>query len=395
MFSTITAIGGIVTVATSGIINFLYDKFGINEITAQKVMNDAEVMSRTMRNGSVVGDVINKAIESGSANISYFALYDNNVLQTMLKVLIVASIVGAVINVTPYFFYDLTELKQQGMIKVLKIRAFFEDFGNNTLSDNDLVEVVEMIETANKLEHAEETSVSKAAIRAAKDKEAKKQAKADYKAALVRNTEIKLAPYVVNEMNRFESKLGRIQIADAEMIYAMGLNGLGLVSTAQLKKELRDAKRLPKKTEEEKEIRKYKINFCRTRLTARNYQKKYYGDSTEINVPDDSKLNELFMVEEAYDVKEEALYKELFNAKESGEKQKAKSINHEIKALKEDFKKLNKQINDEQNHRLSYTRSAKPMLDAQKLLKQAENYTHFDELKVRYNEVKNNIPVIG
>ena len=101
------------------------------------------------------------------------------------------------------------------------------------------------------------------------------------------------------------------------------------------------------------------------------------------------------MVEEAYDVKEEALYKELFNAKESGEKQKAKSINHEIKALKEDFKKLNKQINDEQNHRLSYTRSAKPMLDAQKLLKQAENYTHFDELKVRYNEVKNNIPVIG
>lgn len=392
MFSTITAFGGIITVATSGIINFLYDKFGINEATAQRVMNDAEVMSRTMRNGSVVGDVINKAIEDGSANISYFALYDNSVLQTMLKVLIIASIVGAVINVTPYFFYDLTELKQQGMIKVLKIRAFFEDFGNNTLSDNDLIDVIEMIETANKLANEKETQVSKADIRAArstKDKSAIKQSKENYKNSVKRNNEIRLAPYVINEMTRFDKKLGKIQITDAQAITAAGLNGLGLVDTAQLKKELRNAKKLPKKTEEEKEIRKYKINFCRTRLTARKYQKKYYGFSTDIKVHDDSRLNELFDIEQQYNVKEDTLYKELFEARENGNKARVKVLNRQIKELKEDFKRLNKQINEEQNNRLSYTRAAKPLLDAQKLLKQAENYAHFDELKIRYSKVKN------
>lgn len=391
MFSTITALGGIITVATSGIINFLYDKFGINEATAREVMQDPEVMSRVMKNGTVVGDVINSAVESGSANVSYFSLYDTNILRTMLTVVIVASIGGAVINVIPYFFYDLTELKQKGMVKVLKIRAFFEDFGNSTLNDNDLVEVVEMVNLANELIDEKEKPVTKSAIKAArasKDKSAIKAAKNEYKNAVNRNMEIKLAPFVVNEMNRFENEVGRIQIDDAKMICEAGLNGLGLVELSQLKQELKAAKKLPARTEEEKEFKNYKINFCRTRITARKYQIKYYGSSTEIEKPDDTVLNELFNIEEQYDKKEDNLYKNLFEAKENKNKEQIKVLNHEIKELKDDFRKLNKQINDEQNNRLSYTRSAKPLLDAQKLLKQAENYTHFEEIKERYEALK-------
>lgn len=390
MFSTITAFGGIITVATSGIINFLYDRFGINEATAREVMQNPEVMNRVMKNGSVVGDVINSAVESGSANISYFSLYDTGILRTMLTVVIVASIGGAIINVIPYFFYDLTEIKQKGMVKVLKIRAFFEDFGNGTLNDNDLVEVVEMVDIANELINEKEQTVSKSGIKAArktKDKAAIKDAKAQYKNSINRNMEIKLAPFVINEMTRFDNEIGRLQIEDAKMICNSGLNGLGLVSLSQLKNELKEAKNLPASTEEEKEIRNYKINFCRTRITARKYQLKYYGSSTEIEKPDDTVLNELFNIEEQYNEKEDILYKKLFEAKENKDKAQIKELNNEIKELKEKFRKLNKDINTEQNNRLSYTRSSKPLLDAQKLLKQSENYTHFDEIKERYEKL--------
>jgi hypothetical protein len=396
MFSTITAIGGIITVGTSGIISFLYEKFGINEATASKVISDPTVMNRTLRNGSVVGDVVNKAIETGTADISYFSLYDNDILKTILSVLIIVSIVGAIINVIPYFFYDLTEIKQQGIVKVLKIRAFFEDFGNDTLSDSDLVEVIEMVETAKELIGKEESPLSKdeiKAARAAKDKDALKAAKASYKKIEQENTEIKLAPYVIDEMNRFNSELGRAQIADASLVYSIGLTGLMNTSLDELKSSLSDAKKLPKQTEEEKEIRKYKINFFRTRITAKKYCNKYFSSKGEIIVPDDTRLNELYKIEEQYDEKEDALYKNLFEAKESKNKDLVNQLNKEIKELRKNLKNLNKEINDEQNKRLSYTRSAKPMLDAQKLLKQAENYAHFEQIKERYDEAKKNVSV--
>lgn len=394
MFSTITAVGGLVTVASSGVVNLLYDKFGINEATAQQVMNNPEVMNKVLRNGSVVKDVI---AASNTSSIAYFSLYDGEVLQTILKVLVLASIVGAIINVTPYFFYDLTELKQQGMVKVLKIRAFFEDFGNNALSDKELVEVVDMVEMANELINEKEVKVSKAEIKAAratKDKNAIKQAKENYKKVVSRNTQIKLAPFVFNEMNRFERKIGKLEIADATMVCNAGIEGIANTDVVQLKKELKQAKQLPKKTEEEKELRRYKINFCRTRITARKYYGKYYGSGKGFEMPDDTVLNNLFNIEEEYSKHEDVLYKKLFEAKENKDKQQIKVVNQQIKELKEKFRKLNKKINEEQNNRLSYTRSVKPLLDAQKLLRQAENYTHFDEIKARYEEAKKNLSAV-
>lgn len=391
MFSTITAFGGIITVATSGIINFLYDKFGINEQTASTVMNNPEVMNKVMRNGSVVKDVINDAINAGSADISYFALYDSSVLQTMLRVLIFASILGAVINVIPYFFYDLTELKQQGMVKVLKIRAFFEDFGNGNLSDSSLVEVVEMIESANELINEEECSITKDEIKEArrtKDKEAIKQAKHNRKVQFERNKEIKLAPFVINEMKRFESILGKSQIEDAKMICNDGIDGLIKANLAELKYSLANAKKLPKNSEEEKEFRKYKINFCRTRITAKKYYNKYYGASKKFEIPDDTLIHSLYKKEDELNIKEDALYKKLNEAQVNKDKKQIAVIKNDLKVLKQEFTVLNKKIDAEQDNRLAYTRSAKPLLDAQKLLNQAENYTHFDEIKKRYYEVK-------
>uniref|UniRef100_UPI004025F475 MFS transporter n=1 Tax=Eubacterium sp. TaxID=142586 RepID=UPI004025F475 len=387
MFSTITAIGGLITVASSGVVNLLYNKFGINVETAERVMNDPEVMNKVLRNGSVVKDVIEAA---DTSSITYFSLYSSDILQTICGVLILASIVGAFINVVPYFFYDLTELKQQGVIRVLKIRAFFEDFGNNNLDDENLVEVIEMIEDAQVLINEEVQKESKENIKKAKaSKDSQKiiEAKEEYKRIKERNLDIKLAPYVVNEINRFNTELGKIQIADAQMIYDGGLEGLEKVSIEELRKSLAEAKKLPKSTEEEKQLRKYKIDFARTRLTARKYQNKYYSETNKIATPDYTELNELYQYDNALADKEEEIYQRMNEAKLNSDKEAYNKCKQDAKNIKNDIKELNKKINAEQNKHVSYNRSAKAYLDAVRLLKQAENYTHIEEIRERYKSI--------
>lgn len=398
MFSTITALGGIVTLATSGVLPMLYEHFGINETVARQVMNDSAVMSRVMPDGSTVGQVIENAMASGSVDISYFSLYDLDILSSMVGMLIFVSVLGAVINVIPYFFYDLTELKQQAIIKVLKIRAFFEDFGNDTLTDSDLIEVVDMVDEARALATEEIVKPSKNGIKAArrtKDKAQIKAAKAEYKAAVNRNDQIKMAPFVLREMDRFDRELGKVQVSCAQQIADGGLEGLGKVTISELRAELRKAKKLPHATEDEKELRKYVIDFNRKRLTARKYQKKYYDGKAELVFMSNEKLEELFATEEEYNQQEELIYKKLFEAKESKNKAGVKAAKAEAKAMKKKFVALNRAIRDEQNNHLSFNRSAKPWLDATRMLKQAENYSHFDEIKSRYAAAKERVAALA
>lgn len=391
MFSTITALGGIVTLATSGVLPLLYEKFGINETIARQVMSDSAVMNRVLPNGAQVGQVINDALASGSVDVSYFSLYDPDILSRMLGMLILVSVLGAVVNVIPYFFYDLTELKQQGIIKVLKIRAFFEDFGNGTLTDGSLVEVVDMVEEARLLAGEPPAKLSKEEIKAArrsKDEARLKKARADYRAATERNAQIRMAPFVLREMDRFDRELGKVQIDCARKIVDGGLEGLGSAAIGELKAELRQAKKLPRGTEDEKELRKYLIDFNRKRLTARKYQRKYYDGKAELTFMSNDKLEELFATEEQYNEQEEALYKKLFEAKEARNKAAVKELKGEVRAMKKKFVALNRAIRDEQNAHLSFNRSAKPWLDAVRMMKQAENYSHFEEIKARYQEAK-------
>ena len=71
--------------------------------------------------------------------------------EDMFDVLIIAAVIGAALNFVPYLFYDLTETKQRGIVKVLKIRAMFEDYGNGILHDESIVEAIDIIDEANLL----------------------------------------------------------------------------------------------------------------------------------------------------------------------------------------------------------------------------------------------------
>ena len=99
---------------------------------------------------------------------------------SICSILIVASIIGAALNVIPYFFFDFTETKQKSTINVLKIRALFEDYANGVLSDEKLVEAVDIIREAELYckKTPYDVSNAKYALRQAKSK-----GKAEYAAA--------------------------------------------------------------------------------------------------------------------------------------------------------------------------------------------------------------------
>lgn len=120
MFAAVATIGSVVTLATSAVLPAVQEKFGIFEGNGYK--NPFDILD----------------IEKG----------DPNLLYKFMPALIIMAGIGAFLNVVPYFFYDFTEKKQQGIVRVLKVRALFEDYGNGMLDDGRLVEAVDIIRNA-------------------------------------------------------------------------------------------------------------------------------------------------------------------------------------------------------------------------------------------------------
>ena len=88
-----------------------------------------------------------------------------------------------------------------------------------------------------------------------------------------------------------------------------------------------------------------------------------------------------FDIEDACDEKLKALYLKLSDAKKAKDKVKAKSIKADIKAYeakKADAKKASKAEMDKHAY---FARAAKPYLDAEKLVRQEENYKHYDNFR--------------
>ncbi len=92
-----------------GISPAVYEKVGINETTLKANAN--EIASIT---GKSISDVLNSP---------YNVLYINDIFKKAF--IVVLSVIGATLNFIPYFFYDMTELCQRAIVKVLKLRAMF------------------------------------------------------------------------------------------------------------------------------------------------------------------------------------------------------------------------------------------------------------------------------
>lgn len=357
--------------------------------------------------GMFTGMVLPLIYQNLGLQDNYNVLEVNSFREDMFEVLIIAAVIGAFLNVVPYFFYDLTETKQRGIVKVLKIRAMFEDYGNGILKDEDLVESIELIDEANRLYADRANMVTKDDIKKAKrlpyrtpyeiefrnseiarlkegykrfeaEKKQKihdtmekvknmphetEQEKADYKAAKKAakkevknykklNDDISVCDFLVDEMNKYDTK--RIQVQYDRFVK---LNAAGTAAIyAADRSVLAEAKAMPKTTHEEKVIRSDAMAYARLLLGCKKNILKYYKDG--ITEPDDGAM------EAAEDLPEETFTQRI---------QKKKKIKLLI------------------NEKSRYVRSVKILLDAKRMITEKENFAHFEEIRERYDDSKLNV----
>ena len=354
MFSTVQTIGNIVTLATSSVLPFVYESYGIYEGNGYEKPYD-------------ILDVT-----TGQEGL----------LEKVVGALIIMAAIGALLNMLPYLFYDLKEKDQKGVVRVLRIRAMFEDYGNGVTNDKTLVEAIDIIRQARELADEEAVALTKA------DKKKDKKA---YKAALNRNEEIEISKIVCAELEKFTCEPYKSKYAAYKKVYAAGLSGLYNSDMADILTELKQAREMPKNTAEEKELRKFAIEIAQSKRSSRKAINKYYKSLDEFVQPDFAVLEGIFNAEDACEEKFKQLYAEQAEAKKQKDSFRLKEIGDKIRAAKEEKKKLQKAEKAEMDKHAYFSRAAKVYLDAQKIIKEKENYEHFADIEAKYDQAKLNI----
>lgn len=266
----------------------------------------------------------------------YNVLYDDAMRNNLFEVLILCSAFGALLNLIPYIFYDLTENKHKAYVGVLKIRAMFENYVLGELEDRELEDAMSVILEAKEYYGKERVRIDKSL------------SKSDRKRAKEVNLAVERAAIVMEDLTKFSGEAGRARLRQAEA--DLGRGKLCLYEDAD--EELRNAKRLPKKSAEEKEIRSDAIKNARTKKRAASLIRKYGADN--LSAPDET-------------VKQEIMDRE------------ATSFFDSIK-IKRDLNKWLKAAS-------VYADVTKPYTNAETLIKQADYYTHYEELERRYFEL--------
>lgn len=390
MFAAVGTIGTIITLATSSVLPFIYEKGGITKENAAIVTSNPNILSRMLGDGKTVGEILADQLANGQDNYTnaYSALYDPDILISLLHVLIIVSAIGAFMNVVPYFWYDFNEIKQKSVIRVLKVRAMFEDYGNGILNDEALVETIDIIRDAREMAVATPKTLDKTTYKSQTDKALRKAAKKAYNADKAYNDEIEIAKFVCDELDKFSKPEFKAQIELSTKVYAEGLAGLLHMNMSEINYELGEARSMPKSTDAEKEARKAAIEMAKNKKIAFKTIKKNYLNGAEFVQPDFAVLESYFNTEDECDVLLKTLYNEQHRAKKAKDYVKAGELKDEIAAVEAKRKEARKMSKLETDKHANFNRAAKPYLNAEKLLKQKENYTHFEEIAAMYDEAK-------
>ncbi len=231
------------------------------------------------------------------------------VLYPLMDTLLIVSIIGAALDVLPWFFYDISETGQKSMIRVIRIRTLIEDSQNGEQDDSTYIEGCEAIIKASKYYNMDKQEISKSGIKEAKalpsgtkeEKQIRAQAIKNAKDALAQaketNEEIEIAEFVMHELKRFENEFGQKQIELCRLIVSKGPERF--YECAKEAQEL--ANSLPVTgVKEEKTWRKQEVRNARAIVRSARLAKKYYPEGNIIpfdeaiyeaayNLPDDTK----------------------------------------------------------------------------------------------------------
>ena len=393
MFAVVTTIGTVITLLTSSVLPFIYEKNGLTKENAALVTSNPEVLDRVLGDGKTVGQILSEQLANGQDNYNnaLSALYDPNILLSLIKVLILVAAVGALMNVVPYIWYDFNERKQKSVIRVLKVRAMFEDYGNGVLKDAELVEVIDIIRNAKEMAVAMPKELDKKSYKSVKDKEERKAAKKAYLADKDFNDEIEIGKFVCEELDKFSTPVGQLQVKENMKVYAAGLDALLNADISLINQEIAIAKAMPKSTKEEKEIRKTAIEIAKSKKASYKAVKKYFSKGQEFKQPDFAVLDKFFNAEDDCEAKLKELYVDLKTAKKSKDNSKVLELKADIKKTNSDRKDARKFSKEEMDKHAYFNRAAKVYLDAEKLVKQKDNYSHFEEIEKMYDEAKSRI----
>ena len=360
MFAAVSTIGSVVTLVTSSVIPMVQKYYGIYE-----------------------GNGYEKPFDILDINNS-----GPDLLYKLMSATIIMAAVGAFMNVVPYFFYDLKEKQQKAIVRILKIRALFEDYGNGVLNDGDLVEAIDIINETRELENAEITEIGKDSYKKIKDKAQRKAAKKLYRETLERNENIEIAAMVGKELGKFQTPFYKAQLRACKEMYAGGLAGILTMNIGSAKEELAEARSMPRNTEEEKEYRKYAIQFAKKKITACKEIAKHFSNGEEFTEPDYSVLEGIFERQDYCDNRLNELSRNLSDAKDNKDSARVAEIKAEIKEVTFQRKVAKADEKEEINRHVIFNRAAKPYMDAKRIIEQAENYTHLDEIEALYDEAK-------
>ena len=374
MFSTVGLIGTVVTLATSSVVPSVYQSLGINDTVLKERMS--EIVEIT---GKTAADM---------SQSPYNVLYLPDIFKEVFTVIVILSVVGAVMNVIPYFFYDMTEIRQRGIIKVLRVRALFEDYGNHVLRDRDIVETIDMIEESAQFENAQPKDLKKmkAAIKSAPTKQARKDARKLYKGAAEYNDTIEISKIVMEEMRKFDTEEWKFKLKEAQQLAAAGLDGLTADSYEKLQSILEKAKAMPKKTKLQKEERSSAIESAKNRIYSKKIIEKKHGG--HIEAFDTSVFESLFEKEDANLEARTGLEEQIKQAKKSKNAAEVQNLKAQRERLKKEKKEIDAEIKKATDDNSYYNKLAKPYIDAVKLVKQAENYRHYEDIKALYDDAK-------
>ena len=298
--------------------------------------------------GFFTGMVVPAIYEKMGLKDDYNVLYNDEMRNNLFDVLIICSIVGAVLNLIPYLFYDLTEAKHRGYVNVLKIRAMFEDYGNGELDDNELIDAMKIIKAAKG--NSQPIPIDKSALKNAKKTGSRweiNEEKSKLKEAKKFNEFVESLPIVVDELNKFNTERYKAQLEAAKN--TVSYSEVYLYS--DWRDEKRAAKCLPKSTKEEKLIRSDAIKLASEKKRSAKLLAKYGVEN--LVVPNDQIPKEI--------------------------------QNREINSSKERMQ-AKKELKAYTNGVSVYRRITKPYNDAKNLIIQAENYNHLAEIERLYEE---------
>ena len=288
----------------------------------------------------------------------------NCVLYSLMDTLLVVSIIGAAIDVLPWFLYDISETGQKSMIRAIRIRTLVEDNGTENLDDGAYIEGCEAVFKAKKYYGLEKDATTKDILKQAKalpstteaEKELRSQAIKNAKERLAKaeehNEEVEIADFVIHELTRFENDFGKKQIELCRLIVSGGpQNFYQCAEEAQ-----RLAIELPiSEIKEERTWRKQEIRNAKALLKSEKLARKYYPDGI---VPFDNQD-----YEDAYNLPD--------------------GTREEAKLRRKLMRKLSKE-------RDRYGVVAAPYLSAKRTLDLYEGYKNIDEITADYETVVNN-----